>query len=163
MWNYAFTQIPEQKKNPNILALTFKNTELLSRKEKRFFMPFMDKKYCDRCVWWCQLKCCTELKRVLTFQKNVGFSSKNRYCRTGQPNASTVLGEMQHSTCKLLYSLANATHTGDFAVDLSSVLALGVWILGCGHLQHAHAKRIYIYGFIVVLFVHLGSHELRSA
>lgn len=57
----------------------------------------------------------------------------------------------------------NVTHIGDFAVDLSSILALRVWILWCSHLQHAHAKRIDIYSLVIVLFVHLRSHELRSA
>lgn len=48
----------------------------------------------------------------------------------------------------------------DFAVDLGGVLTLGVWILGRRHLQDAHAEGVDVHGLVVLLLVHLWSHEL---
>lgn len=52
------------------------------------------------------------------------------------------------------------THTGDFAVDLGGVLALGVRILRGGHLQDAHSEGVDVHRFVVLLLVHLRGHEL---
>lgn len=52
------------------------------------------------------------------------------------------------------------THARDFAVDLGGVLALGVRVLRCGHLQDAHSKGVDVHCFIVLLLVHLRGHEL---
>lgn len=55
------------------------------------------------------------------------------------------------------------THTGDFAVYLSSVLALRVGVLRRSHFQHAHAEGVDINGLVVVFLVHFRCHELRRA
>lgn len=52
------------------------------------------------------------------------------------------------------------THAGDFAVDLRGVLALGVRVLGGGHLQDAHPEGVDVHRLVVLLLVHLRGHEL---
>lgn len=56
--------------------------------------------------------------------------------------------------------VAQRTHTGDLAVDLGSILALRVGVLGRGHLQHAHPKGVHVHRLVIVLLVHLRGHEL---
>lgn len=55
------------------------------------------------------------------------------------------------------------TYACDFAVDLRSILALGVRILGGGHLQNAHSESVHVHGLIVLFLIHLRSHEFRRS
>lgn len=55
------------------------------------------------------------------------------------------------------------THAGDFAVDLGCVLAFRVRILRRSHLQDAHPKGVNVHRLVVLLLVHLRSHEFGSA
>ena len=53
-------------------------------------------------------------------------------------------------------------YVGHFTVDLGGVLTLRVRILGRRHLQDAHAEGVNVHGLIVLLLIHLWSHELRG-
>ena len=55
------------------------------------------------------------------------------------------------------------TYADDFLVDLSGSFTLVVRVLTGGHFQHAHAEGVDIDALVVVLFVHLGRHELGRA
>lgn len=61
---------------------------------------------------------------------------------------------------KAFQQINSQSYRGNSSVDLCSIGALCVWILGCGHLQQAHAKRIHIDSLVIVLLVHLRSHKL---
>lgn len=60
----------------------------------------------------------------------------------------------------LMASKKTWTHTGNPPVDLGGVLTLRVRVLGGGHLQHAHPEGVHIHGLVILLLVHLWSHEL---
>ena len=51
-------------------------------------------------------------------------------------------------------------YVDDALVDLGGPGALGVGVLGRGHLEHAHAEGVDVHALVVLLVVHLGSHEL---
>lgn len=73
-----------------------------------------------------------------------------------------TLGESEHTWTIILSTGPPPpfTHTGDFAVDLGGVLALGVRVLRGGHLQDAHSEGVDVHRFVVLLLVHLRGHEL---
>lgn len=60
----------------------------------------------------------------------------------------------------LMASKKTWTHTGNPPVDLGGVLTFRVRILGGGHLQHAHPEGVHVHGLVILLLVHLWSHEL---
>lgn len=55
------------------------------------------------------------------------------------------------------------TYACNPSIDLGSILTFWVGVLRSSHLQHAHPKGIDVYRFIILLLVHLWSHELRCS
>lgn len=91
------------------------------------------------------------------FSKNSGYPDiYTAYPGSSQSNSITSMWIITSKVCVPLC----CTHTGDFAVDLGGVLALGVRVLRGGHLQDAHSEGVDIHRFVVLFLVHLRGHEL---
>lgn len=59
--------------------------------------------------------------------------------------------------------MSDQTHRYDLLVDLGWSRTFRIRVLAGCHLQHAHAEGVDVHALVVVLLIHLRSHELRSA
>ena len=94
-----------------------------------------------------------------TFSREAGITPWKK-----QENDSITSNLMEtFSGHNLIRGKSCSTYRSNLLEYLGRIFALIIWVFTSNNFQHAHAKRIDINQFIVVLIIELWSHELWSA